>query len=402
MVERDSVRRAVVVAVIATGLVFGALAAPAAAARVWSIGPSANQGTNTNFLYGVSCVSSSSCTAVGFSTSPNVDLTLIESWNGTGWTIVPSPSPGAVWNFLYGVSCVSSSSCTAVGRFENSNGINRTLVLSWNGSVWSRVLSANRGLGNNVLTAVSCISASACVAVGRSQAGPPNHTLVESWNGSAWSIVPSPNVTFTTDNSLESVSCMSADVCTAVGSFRNGSGFQHTLVESWDGSVWSVAPSPNRGTAGNVLTGVSCAADGSCKAVGNYGAGAFDKGGFRRTLVESWDGTEWSVASSPNRGTEPNVLAGVSCVSAGSCKAVGWYQQTSGGPYHTLIEPWDGTNWRLVSSPNRVAGSTPDNYLGVTGSALTGVSCLSAISCRAVGFHVNAGGFDQTLVESYQ
>ena len=138
------------------------------------------------------------------------------------------------------------------------------------------------------------------------------------------------------------------------------------------------------------------------QAVGNYGAGKNEKGGIRRTLVESWNGTAWSVAPSPNRGTEPNALVGVSCVSAVSCKAVGWYQQTSGGRYHTLIEPWDGTNWRLVSSPNRAAGAPSDNYLGVTGSALNSVSCLSPISCRAAGFYTNADGFDRTLVESYQ
>ena len=42
MLARHALRRAVVVMAIATGLVVGSLAAPAAAARTWSIGPSAN------------------------------------------------------------------------------------------------------------------------------------------------------------------------------------------------------------------------------------------------------------------------------------------------------------------------------------------------------------------------
>ena len=63
---------------------------------------------------------------------------------------------------------------------------------------------------------------------------------------------------------------------------------------------------------------------------------------LRRTLVESWNGTAWSVVASPS----PSVafLYGVSCPSARSCKAVGEYANNSGA-VRTLVESWNGTAW---------------------------------------------------------
>jgi hypothetical protein len=61
----------------------------------------------------VSRASSDSCTAEGFSWS--VDQTLVESWDGTAWSIVSSPNPSTAENTLGAVSCVGSTSCTAVG-----------------------------------------------------------------------------------------------------------------------------------------------------------------------------------------------------------------------------------------------------------------------------------------------
>ena len=86
-------------------------------------------------LDGVSCVSASSCEAVGNYSSNSLGQTLIESWNGTVWSVVPGPSPSVAC--LYGVTCVSARSCKATGEYVNNSGVVRTLVESWNGSAWS-------------------------------------------------------------------------------------------------------------------------------------------------------------------------------------------------------------------------------------------------------------------------
>jgi hypothetical protein len=63
----------------------------------------------------VSCISSSSCTAVGYQYDPT-EQNLAESWDGTSWTAEPSSNPPtATSSYLDAVSCISSSSCTAVG-----------------------------------------------------------------------------------------------------------------------------------------------------------------------------------------------------------------------------------------------------------------------------------------------
>jgi hypothetical protein len=383
---------------------------PAANASAnWSLVPSANNGTVLDMLKGVSCASAGSCTAVGFHGAPGDYRTLIESWNGKAWSLATSPNLGDSWNFLNGVSCVSARSCVAVGEYAipgvelgTEDSVWKSLIESWNGSAWSVVPSPNISKFD-LLEGVSCVSANACTAVGAYAAGSNERTLTESWNGRAWSVVPSPNHGSLT-NILSGVSCVSARSCTAVGSSdiaagKSGEARADTLIESWNGTAWSIASSPNKGSGKNVLSGVSCVSAAACNAVGQFD-GLTAGGVVSRTIAESWNGTAWSIAPSSNRSTESNVLSGVSCTSASACRAVGWFQNTSGGAYRTLIESWTGTAWKVVSSPSRAPGSTPDYFLRVTGSALNGVSCVSPPSCQAAGFYDTAGGHDQTLVES--
>ena len=96
-------------------------------------------------LADVSCLSSTSCFAVGYyatsllSTAPLDLKTLVERWNGSTWTIQPSPgATGQAYNALLGVSCTSVSACTAVGSFTNTLlGSPSPLAERWNGTEWS-------------------------------------------------------------------------------------------------------------------------------------------------------------------------------------------------------------------------------------------------------------------------
>ncbi|MGD0085295.1 MAG: hypothetical protein ABSD78_19215 [Acidimicrobiales bacterium] len=81
-------------------------------------------------LSGVSCTSATACTAVGDSyNSADIDVTLAEAWNGTKWAVEPTPNPtGAENSGLSAVSCISATACTAVGTYVNSTFTNLTLV----------------------------------------------------------------------------------------------------------------------------------------------------------------------------------------------------------------------------------------------------------------------------------
>ena len=172
-----------------------------------------------------------------------------------------------------------------------------------------------------------------------------------------WSVVPSPSRG--TDSVLEGVSCVSPMVCTAAGYYATSGGPGRTLVESWNGTSWSVVPSPNRGGShgGSFLYDVSCVSATACTAAGTY-IHTSTSGGHNRTLIESWNGTSWSVVPSPSRGTE-SFLDGVSCVSATACTAVGYYV-TSGGPGRTLVESWTAPagRWCPAPAPGLTASST--------------------------------------------
>ena len=125
------------------------------------------------------------------------------------------------------------------------------------------------------------MSSDACMAVGHyfGQTSNVNKTLIELWDGTTWSVVPTPNRGSGPDDDLSGVSCASAGACTAVGSYLNSSThFGQTLIESWNGTTWSLAPSPSRGTGGNSLAAVSCASADACMAVGTHG---------NRTLIVS-------------------------------------------------------------------------------------------------------------------
>ena len=363
---------------------------PAASASglAWSIVPSPDTSpTQDNELNAVSCSGPSACIAVGFSDTPEsyplirtAYQTLIESWNGSAWSIVPSPNTSPSQdNFLKAVSCSSPSACTAVGFYSNA----QTLIESWNGSAWSIVPSPNTSpTQENILNAVSCSGPSACVAVGDYFAGSNDQTLIESWNGSAWSIVPSPDTSPTQANDLEGVSCNLPTACVAVGQYYLSGDFSQTLIESWNGSAWSIVPSPNTSPDQiNLLGGVSCSSPSACTSVGSYEP----SNGLDQTLIESWNGSVWSIVPSPNTSpTQANDLGGVSCDSPSACTAVGYY--SAGGGYQTLIESWNGSAWSIVPSPN----TSPDQI-----NLLGGVSCSSPSACTAVGF----SGSGQTLIE---
>jgi hypothetical protein len=198
------------------------------------------------------------------------------------------------------------------------------------------------------------------------------------WDGRRWRIEPTPdpdpaNDALRADNALAGVSCTSSKLCVAVGEY-NPSSFSpdgiHTVpvvmpvAERWNGVRWSMLtfPSLPSGAPAGGLSAVSCTSSRVCMAVGS-------STDFSPLIVfaERWDGTSWSVQSTPNAPGEYNDLSGVSCTSSRACTAVG-----DANHQQPLVERWDGTSWSLERTPN--AG----------GTRLTAVSCTSSAICTAV------------------
>jgi hypothetical protein len=350
----------------------------------WNVVTSPNVGTGTNFLPGVAAVSSSDVWAVGSYDGYTTTLTLVEHWNGSVWSVVPSPNmeTGAV-DELRGVAAVSSSDVWAVGDyFDVYFDRTETLMEHWDGSVWSIVPSPNNvGTASNNLYGVAAVSSGDVWAVGDYWNGPssPFQTLVEHWNGSVWSAVPSPNVGVGL-NRLWTVAGVSSSDVWAVGFYENGTTDQ-TLVEHWNGSVWSVVPSPNVGTGHDGLNGVAAVSANDVWAVGSSGL----------TLMEHWNGSAWSVVPSPNVGTGYNGPEAVAAVSSSDVWAVGSYFDDAGVAW-TLMEHWNGSAWSVVPSSN----------VGTYGDWPYGVAAVSSSDVWAVGYYYpNVSSVPQTLVERY-
>src|SRR5215471_16890567 len=162
-----------------------------ASARGWSVTPSPNPVIPTGQLFWVSCPAANWCMAVGtYTKASGAGVSLAEQWNGSKWRIQPIPSPpGAAWSNLFGVSCVSPSACEAVGTTASGSGALTALAERWNGSRW-QIQHAPSPAGGGQLNGVSCTSRSACTAVGGSPAG---KALAERWNGSRWQIQSAPS-----------------------------------------------------------------------------------------------------------------------------------------------------------------------------------------------------------------
>jgi hypothetical protein len=304
---------------------------------LWTIQPSpALAGSTSAILYGVACYAASSCTAVGYRSDGTTDTTLIEHWDGVTWSLVASPNvTGATTNMLHGVSCATAGDCVAVG-YAAGLAVGTTLVEQWNGIGWSIVPSPSpAGATTSQLVGVSCTAATHCVAVGSStDSANADSPLIEMWNGITWTIVDSPP-TFTPSggggSTLAGVSCADASSCTAVGVTSDGTNLL-TLIEQWDGRTWTIEPSNNvSGAVLNILVHVSCTAVTNCIAVG-FSATATPA---VSTLIEQWDGLIWTTVASPNPPgiTTGVALVGVSCTPAAGCTAVG-----AGSPSSTLVE----------------------------------------------------------------
>ncbi|HET9496209.1 MAG TPA: hypothetical protein VFR15_18430, partial [Chloroflexia bacterium] len=186
----------------------------------------------------------------------------------------------------------------------------------------------------------------------------------------------------TRDNYLNSLSASGPNDVWAVGHYAtDGRTDQRTLTMHWDGSSWSIVPSPNVGSNRNYLNGAASSGPNSAWAVGFY----WNASNVQRTLTMRWNGKSWNVVPSPDASAHENYLNGV--VAGGrEVWAVGLYSPDM-VRYRSLMMRWNGSSWRIVPSPN--AGAQ-DNYL-------LGVALAGRRDVWAVGYSSDAGANVRTM-----
>jgi hypothetical protein len=242
-------------------------------------------------------------------------------------------------------------------------------VAAWAGSGPGTLL---RGLNG-----VSCVSAKFCAAVGTQGHGADlsqgDVPLIMMWNGKRWRQTAARLPAHVGQGELDSVSCTSAVYCVAVGTALDSN--DPPLAETWNGRAWTPATLPAVDPESNGLA-VSCAAARSCAAVGYYPAP-----GGPAAFLETLNGTKWTVRGAGAFGS----YGGISCVSAAYCILGGTFfgPATPGQPDQSVIfSSWNGEAFTRMKTASSAAFV----------SAITGVSCVSAKACTAVGTTYGAAG----------
>jgi ferredoxin len=397
----------VVLGTTGSSLLPQAMALAGSTSGSWTIVSSPDPGTSVYASpSAVTCTGPRNCWAVGtYDDSSTAEHTLAEHYDGTTWSVSPIPTPSAtvvdntVALLLDGVACTSASDCWAVGSYKDSHLVWHMLIEQFSNGAWNIFPSSNpSGVDYAILDAVTCAGAGDCLAVGyyEDDSG-KNYTLTEKYDGIGWNQVSSPNPSSTAGALLSGVSCISASDCWAVGSYTDipaGLGMQqsYTLAEHFNGSTWSIDYPPTRGGSISVaLPSVACTSDGNCWAVGSYIDSSLNEG----TLAEQYSGGVWTIVSSPAPPGATSVEpSGVACTSDSNCWLVGAYVDSSSDS-HTLAEEYDGSAWTIVSSPT--PGGTNGESVG-----LSAVACASDSNCWAVGSYDDSSFDSHTLVEQYE
>jgi hypothetical protein len=173
-------------------------------------------------------------------------------------------------------------------------------------------------------------------------------TLSMHWDGSTWTIFPVPH---SKDESwLYDVDAVSATDIWAVGigtAFLDG--HRQTLGVHWDGTAWMHALTPSPAGATADLFGVAAAGPDDVWSVGSVWDSV--RQAFR-PLVEHWDGTVWTLGRAPNGDNGWNQLKDVVAISSADIWAVGYSGPRSQLATDTLVERWDGAQWSISNSPD--------------------------------------------------
>ncbi len=309
------------------------------------------------------------------------------------------PNPGSSAS-LKGVAVVSSSRAFAVGSYIS--GGEKTLAEHWNGSSWTVVPSPSPGIVFNdphsVLNGVAATSSHNAWAAGSytDQTG-QFQALILHWNGTTWKQQASAPIPFAESTQLFGVTVASTSNAWAVGSTIHNRIGVRAVIEHWNGTTWKLMRTPKLAGAGAELLGVTAVSSRNVWAVGHY----WHSGGISHTLIEHWNGTAWRHVTSPNPGgpAHDNLLRGVTALSGRNAWAVGDYdagEKAGATVSKTIILRWNGIAWKRITSPNPGWGSVT-----IPADILTGATAISPSNVWAVGSRNDKNALEQTLVEHW-
>ncbi|HVF99933.1 MAG TPA: hypothetical protein VND68_08855 [Chloroflexia bacterium] len=127
-----------------------------------------------------------------------------------------------------------------------------------------------------------------------------------------------------------------------------GGGESHTIIEHWDGFQWSIVPGPKLAQQYSAFHSLAAVDKNNIWTAGRTHARGEEAS---HSLVGHWDGSAWSLVPAPDVGA----LNAVAAISGTDVWAVGYSKSLH----------WDGTEWATVPVPEgyweAVAAGAPDD-----------------------------------------
>jgi hypothetical protein len=214
--------------------------------------------------------------------------------------------------------------------------------------------------------------------------GAADHILLQHWDGTQWSVEPSP---ISGQNgygpSIFGTTSTAPDDAWAVG-LQDTQGGGLPLALHWDGGSWTVADMPDTGYPESHLWATAAIDRDDVWAVGNWARPGVLQGGG---LALHWDGTAWADAPVPqappvaDTGGPYDSLESVSATGGDDVWAVGSSVNVPETASKTLAVHWDGTAWTIVPTPN----IAPEPGTGAVDNTLTSVAAIAPDDAWAVG-----------------
>ena len=278
-----------------------------------STGAGLPSGSGEGELTGVSCTGPAWCMASGVEVGTGGDTTsaMAEEWNGSAWSLTTTATVSDSADAQFGsVSCATTTSCMAVGYSTTESApavlstpgssaadsflqpppgltvpglhanaephtspVTQVLAEQWNGSSWTvSPTVAPTGITDPQFGAVSCAGTGFCMATGG--LGESSGPFAEAWSGGVWTQTTLPASPSAEPDLLDGVSCISPTSCTSVGEATSGEDAGDFLSASWNGLGWSFTTvAPPSGQTEAAWLGISCLAGGSCVATGAAATG---------------------------------------------------------------------------------------------------------------------------------
>jgi hypothetical protein len=305
-------------------------------------------------LAAVSCRSATACVVVGrylTLAGAGAERPYALAWNGKSLTPTAAPPVPTNGGFasLTGVSCITTKSCVAVGYSQAGAG--PLLMETWNGAAWTLQTAGIPGGARSAYPgAISCHFVTFCVVAGESYSSTSSTgvpaMLLAKWNSKSLTAMKPAIPAGAANVTLNDISCPSATLCAVAAFSTNRTGTNaFGFAEIWNGTSWRadkmVAPK-----GGAALYGVTCRPDGSCVAVGSAGPSTATK-----ATATVYNGKTWTAQTVPGPGPgKSSYFFGVNCLTPSPCVAIGEVTASSPAAVTPLSGLWNGSSWRLVAA----------------------------------------------------